>query len=177
MGLKPTDVEAMLQRPGMRKANQGITITAESLAKYPVPAGKTNKFNVSKKEDRTTDGIVFDSKQEMLVYQWLKESGVKMERQITYELQPRFELNGVKYRPIEYRADFRVLVDGPTGPVEYVIDVKGMRLPDYKLKLKMMAWIRKIQIVEIKSRKQMKEFIEQAKRGFVTNKKILAPPQ
>lgn len=176
MGLKPTDVEAMLQKPGMRKANQGITITAESLAKYPVEKAG-NKFHVSKKEDRTTDGIVFDSKQEMLVYQWLKEAGIPMERQVTFVLQPRFELNGVKYRAIEYWADFKITVDGPGGPVVYVVDVKGMRLPDYKMKLKMMAYTHKIQIVEIKSRKQMKEFIASARLGHVTSQKILAPPK
>jgi len=168
----------MKNRPGMKKLNQGITISAESLAssKYPVEH-KSNKFNVSKKEDRTTDGITFDSKQEMLVYQWLKEAGIPIERQVEYVLQPKFELNGVKYRAIEYWADFKITVEGPEGPVVYVVDVKGMRLPDYKMKLKMMAYIHKVQIVEVKSRKQMREFIDRARAGHVSQQKIIAPPE
>ena len=126
-----------------------------------------NKFNVSKKADRTSDEIVFDSRSEMLVYLELKAQNIPL------ELQPKFELNGVKYRPIAYVADFKITV----AEHAYIVDVKGMRLPDYKMKLKMMAYQHKVQVVEIKSVKQMRLFLEAARKGFVVPEKVLAPPK
>jgi len=148
-----------------------ITIPKGTPVKYPEEQPKRNKFNISKKSDRTLNGIVFDSKMEMKVWEWLAQNSMVPERQISFELQPKFELNGVKYRAITYVADFALEVAGH----RYIIDVKGFRTPDYALKLKLMAYVHKIAIVEIKSVKQMREFIDRARQGFVTAQKILAP--
>ena len=48
-------------------------------------------------------------------------------------------------RPVTYVADFVYTKDGQ----EYVIDVKGMRLPDYILKKKMMLALNGINIIEV----------------------------
>lgn len=169
MGIRPEDL-----------ARAGITVKVPlamgmdpkgTPTKYPQEEKKRNKFNISKKSDRTVEGIVFDSKMEMNVWLYLREQGFTPERQISFELQPKFELNKVKYRAITYVADFALEIAGH----RYILDAKGFRTPDYALKLKMMAYVHKVSIVEIRSVKAMREFIDKAKRGFVSAQKILAP--
>lgn len=67
---------------------------------------KKPRYRVSKKEDRTVDGIVFDSKSEMTRYNYLKlceRDGVIYH----LELQPEYkvEINGEHY--CTYHADFK----------------------------------------------------------------------
>lgn len=109
------------------------------------------------------DGITFDSKKEGLYYLKLKD----MERcgeienlrlQVPFELLPaiyRDEIVHLKtkdkverkliQRAVNYIADFVYTKDGK----EYIIDTKGMRLPDYILKKKMMLAILGLEITEI----------------------------
>lgn len=87
------------------------------------------KFNVDKNADqRTMDGIVFDSALELRYYRDvllpLVESGevVEYELQKPYELQPKFVHDGRTVQAIKYVADFYVKYsDGR----EEVIDIKG----------------------------------------------------
>lgn len=87
------------------------------------------KFNVDKStEQRTIDGIVFDSVLELRYYRDvilpLVESGevVEYELQKPYELQPKFVHDGRTVQAIKYVADFYVkYCDGH----EEVIDIKG----------------------------------------------------
>lgn len=87
------------------------------------------KFNVDKStEQRTIDGIVFDSVLELRYYRDvilpLVESGevVEYELQKPYELQPKFVHDGRTVQAIKYVADFYVKYrDGH----EEVIDIKG----------------------------------------------------
>lgn len=95
-----------------------------------------SKYN-SKKV--TLDGITFDSKDEALYYQFLKERKAKGEI-LNFELQPRYELSptftkmGKKYRKSEYVADFLIYhLDG----TEEVIDIKGMATETALLKRKL----------------------------------------
>ena len=91
--------------------------------------GNRTKFNVSKgKDDRTYDGIVFDSAMEMKYYRDVvvpqMDAGdiIVCERQKKYILQPAYIHNGKKVQPIEYKADFYIKhQDGR----EIVIDIKG----------------------------------------------------
>lgn len=59
----------------------------------------------------------------------------------SFELQPEFILQegfthqGVKHRPIKYRADFKVFY--PDGRVE-IVDVKGKRTKEYQIKKKLL---------------------------------------
>lgn len=97
-----------------------------------------SKYNVSKnKDNRTFDGIVFDSQMEMKYYRDiilpLMESGniVKYERQKKFELQPKFTYEGKTIRAIVYVADFYITYkDGTTE----VVEIKGM--PDKAAPLK-----------------------------------------
>lgn len=109
------------------------------------------------------DGILFDSKKEGLYYLKLKDmqkhgeiSNLRL--QVPYELLPAIYKDEIVHlktkdktikklvqRPVTYVADFVYIKDEQ----EYVIDVKGMRLPDYILKKKMMLALKGINIIEV----------------------------
>lgn len=121
---------------------------------------KYNKYGAKKV---VFDGITFDSKKEGLYYLKLKD----MERcgeihnlrlQVPFELLPaiyRDEIIHLKtkdktekrciQRAVNYVADFVYEKDG----VQFVVDTKGLRLPDYILKKKMMLALRNIDIIEV----------------------------
>lgn len=95
-----------------------------------------NKYNNKK---TVIDGIVFDSKDESLYYEALKN--MKANGLIKdYELQPKFELqesfvkNGKKYRPINYIADFRVINNDGSA---FIVDIKGILTTEFKIKMKL----------------------------------------
>lgn len=107
---------------------------------------RRNKFNVSPKEQRTIDGITFDSKKEMVYYQELllrkKAKDITgFERQVPFVLQESFIDNaGKKHREIIYIADF--ILEYPNGKKE-VQDIKaskGFTTALYKLKKKMLLY-------------------------------------
>ena len=103
---------------------------------------KRSKFNVgADKEQRTYDGILFDSKMEMHYYRDvvlpLAGSGeiTKYELQKSYELQPKYRHNGKVVQPITYVADF--YIEYADGRRE-IIDTKGFADSVAKMKRKMM---------------------------------------
>lgn len=88
------------------------------------------------------DGIRFASKKEAKRYQELllmKAQGIvkEIEVQPSYLLQPGFERNGRKFRPINYRADFRVTYFDGTVEVE---DVKGFRTREFERTEKLLLY-------------------------------------
>lgn len=102
-----------------------------------------SKYHVSAREDRTYDGIVFDSKAEMEYYRDivlpLAATGeiVQYELQKSFVLQPGFRHDGKAMRAITYVCDFYLIYkDGRSE----VIDVKGMATPEAKLKRKMFLY-------------------------------------
>lgn len=119
-----------------------------------------NKYHAKKVEFY---GITFDSKKEGLYYLKLKD----MERrgeitdlrlQVPYELLPAIYRDEVVHlktkdkvvkkliqRAVTYVADFVYVQEGK----EVVIDAKGMRLPDYILKKKMMLALKGIEVIEV----------------------------
>ena len=105
---------------------------------------RRSKFNVGKdKNDRTYNGIVFDSAVEMKYYRDVilpkTQSGeiIYFERQKKYELQPSYIYQGKKIRPIDYKADF--YIEYKNGNV-VVIDIKGCPDSVAKLKRKMFSY-------------------------------------
>lgn len=97
-----------------------------------------SKYNVNyDKNGRTYNGIEFDSALEMRFYRDvllpMVDSGdvINYELQKKYELQPKFDVGGIKIRPIEYVADFYIKYK--TG-YEEVVDTKGC--PDAVAKIK-----------------------------------------
>jgi len=87
------------------------------------------------------NGIVFDSVLEGMYYAYLLELRrnkflKKIERQVTFVLMEGFthKATGKKVRPITYIADF-VLTDNEGEKI--VVDVKGKKTPEFRLKEKM----------------------------------------
>lgn len=111
------------------------------------------------------DGISFDSRKEANHYNRLKQLADNKEiedlrMQVKYELIPAIWEEHVVHlktkdktvrkcvqRAVNYIADF-VYKDMKTGE-EVVVDVKGMRTKEYKLKKKMMRAFLGISIVEV----------------------------
>ena len=114
---------------------------------YQSSQRQTNKYGVRTdkigKQERTFDGILFDSKKECRRYSELKI----LERRgdiSGLEVQPEFliEVNGIKV--CKYIADFRYREKGKI----IVEDVKGIRTPLYRIKKKLMAAVFGIEIKE-----------------------------
>jgi hypothetical protein len=107
------------------------------------------KYHNTKQE---IDGIVFDSKKEAKVYldlKLMKQAGdIKgFERQVVFELVPsQKEGKKVVERAVTYRADF---VINHSDGTQTVVDVKGVKTPDYKIKRKLMLWIKHIKVQEV----------------------------
>lgn len=120
-----------------------------------LPPLRRNKFNISPKEQRTLDNIVFDSKWEMKVYQMFKEAALDFTRQPRYVLQPKFEHNGRKLREIAYEADFLV----SAGGLQYVVDAKGMETDVFKMKEKMLLFVHHIALFKLRTKKHVIEFL------------------
>ena len=105
------------------------------------------KYNNKK---TTIDDIVFDSKDEALYYQALKDMKAKglikdFELQPEFILQEGFEKDEKKYRAIKYTADFRVLTN---NDYSYIVDVKGMLTTEFKIKMKLFNY--KYRDIELK---------------------------
>lgn len=86
------------------------------------------------------DGLTFDSKKEYQRWEVLQEELKRGEiselrRQVWFVLLDGCEVDGVRQRPIRYRADFVYNRNG----VEVVEDVKGVRTEVFRLKEKMFA--------------------------------------
>ena len=118
-----------------------------------------NKYHVSDKSIRTVDDIVFDSLLEARLYVLLRDV-IGLE---AFSCQPLFTLQegfrdseGKWIRPIAYKADFLI----PDGNHEIVVDTKGMKTPDFKLKLKMLKFQnREIDIRLLSSQKSFVDFV------------------
>ena len=96
----------------------------------------TNKYNNKK---TVVDNIVFDSKNESLYYEALKDLKEKgsikdFELQPKYLLQEAFVKNGKRYRPINYIADFKVINNDGSF---YIVDIKGILTTEFKIKMKL----------------------------------------
>ena len=101
---------------------------------------RRSKYNNQK---TVVDGIEFDSKKEAEYYcqlKLLKKAGEIKDigLQPRFELQPAFEKNGVKYRPITYIADF--VITNNDGTTE-IVDVKGVETQVFKIKQKLFEYM------------------------------------
>lgn len=116
---------------------------------------KLPKQNKYKNIINEYDGIKFDSKKEAQVYARLKtmeKFGIikDLERQVEYELIPKFEFNGKTYRKTIYKCDFRYV--SVEDDKIHVVDVKSLitaKNDVYRLKKKLMAYKYGIEIEEI----------------------------
>ena len=97
----------------------------------------------------TIDGIEFDSAKEAKRYAKLRDMSEAgkiqhLRLQVPFELVPSFECDGVKYRAMNYVADFVYVREGKV----VVEDCKGFKTPEYKMKKKLMAYVNHINIEE-----------------------------
>ena len=122
------DVDTQLQREQKARARWLGLI-------HPDVVTRMHKYGVSAKDQRTLDGIVFDSKLEMHAYRLLQERGISFRRQVEFELSPAFQHEGRAVRSIRYVADFE-LRGAPDSP--HLVDMKGMLTKECRLKLKLM---------------------------------------
>lgn len=135
-----------------------------------------NNYSKFKSSKITVDGETFDSKLEYNVYktlkEWLEPFGLPykfiLERQVTFELQPKFRINGKMIRAITYTADFCIYVrefnveenDYNDPTLLYVIDAKGMETEVFKVKKKLFAFkYQPKEIVLLKSILQTKQWL------------------
>ncbi len=112
------------------------------------PKKKRGRYNVSDKKDRTKDGVVYDSKHEMLYSKHL-DLLIKAKEIISYERQIKYPLHVGGDLICHYILDFKVVYSD--GSIQY-IDCKAskrMTEPVYKLKKKLMKAIHGIDIKEI----------------------------
>lgn len=89
-----------------------------------------NKYKNNKLE---IDNIRFDSEAESKFYIALKNNNIEFTMRDTFELQPKFKYKNKTILPIKYVSDFKV--------DNIVIDIKGMKTTDFKLKEKMFKYI------------------------------------
>lgn len=99
---------------------------------------KRNKYCRSPRSERTFNGIVFDSKKEMIRYQMLlvlQKKGIisDLSLQPEFILQDKFVYQDKIVRAIKYIADFKYLQDGKT----VIEDTKGMKTKEYLIKKKL----------------------------------------
>lgn len=106
------------------------------------------------------DGIMFDSKAEAEYYDlavWQAQAeGWELKLQERFELMSKFELDGKKYRKIEYIPDFTFYKN---GKLVKVVDVKGMQTKDFKIKAKLFC--HKYQVPLILAKKYRNTFKEE----------------
>ena len=103
----------------------------EKQVKFQQP--KKSKYGAKK---TMVDGIVFDSKAESIYYLQHKNDK-RMTMQEKFVLMDKFRLNGKLYREIAYKADF--VFKNESNEIIKVVDVKGMVLPEFKMKAKLFA--------------------------------------
>lgn len=132
---------------------------------------KRNKYNISKTEDRTVDGIVFDSKLEAHAYAYLRNliPPRLLHRQVRFYMQPGFTLLGESSarHSVRYTADFvigRLRENGTPAPGAEVIDMKGMELTSFRVVARIFEFnfLRPIRVV--RSVKGLREIVERFKK-------------
>lgn len=130
----------------------------------PKAKGRITVSEVSKRE---ADGLVFDSMIEKEAYLLFKEAFGKR----NFVIQPKFLLqpgfvdpDGNKVRPIYYVADFafntkKTEFTKKIPPSVFVVDIKGMLDPVFKLKHKMFTYKFNKTLYLPKTKKHIKDLI------------------
>lgn len=111
------------------------------------------------------DGIKFDSKLELYLYQSLIKNNLEFDFQVPIELVPKFKFKGISIRAIAMRVDFLLKHNGQL----IYIDTKGFATPEAKIKYKMLKYKFKdsdnVDIVWLKTQKEVNSFILNLKIG------------
>lgn len=121
--MKPTGVLSL--KPGTAKLS---------------PNDFAKKFNEIKPhkyhaKSKIVDGVRYDSQREYEFSRLLRLHNIQFGMKIEYVLQEGFEYMGEKIRPIKIIPDFNIYKNGKLCAI---VDIKGMILPDFKIKVKML---------------------------------------
>ena len=144
-------------------------VSAVNLVALINKSAKVGRYKVASKENRTYDGIVFDSKWEANTYKLLKTllpSDVIVHRQVTFLLQEKFKLKDDKViREINYAADFVItrekqLQENVIPEDAFVIDSKGHLTDIFKIKNKMFMYKYRTIIHQVKSAKDVAALVD-----------------
>lgn len=135
----------------------GYDVGAISSKEAEAGTKRRNKYNVSPPEERTLDGILFDSKFEMRAYKFLKDAGYKFDMQVEYVLIESFRFKGKTYRKTAYVADF---VFSHHDKEDLIVDTKGKETEMFRLKKKMMAQ-RGLEVVCVRTVSALKKKLDQ----------------
>lgn len=141
------------------------------------------KFKIAPKEDRTCDGVVFDSKLEMKMHAELCKHfpTEHIKRQVRFVLQPSFrgDWDGICRQSISYKADFvlgeTVERNGILCPAagSMVVDAKGMILPSFRTAVRLFEYKHRMPVHAVKTLKQLRVLIEAHKQIQSMDPKIL----
>jgi hypothetical protein len=105
------------------------------------------------------DGVKFDSKLELYLYNALKNNELDFDFQVNIELVPKFRFQQENIRAIGMRVDFLLRHNDK----EIFIDTKGFATSDAKMKYKMLKFKFKDQpstyIIWLKTQKDVNAFI------------------
>lgn len=123
----------------LAKEGKVVKFTGDSLSDIVIEGTKQPKYKVAPVNDRTVDGIVFDSKGEMqryldlvLLFKAGEISNLAIQPEFTLQDGYRDE-QGKYIRPIKYIADFSYYDNG-----KFIVeDFKGHRTTGYLMKRKM----------------------------------------
>jgi len=118
-----------LERKGFREVTPGKWAKAAT-TRHAEPA--KNKFNA--KKVTTKDGV-YDSKREYAFKMLLDEHNIEYVMKEKYILQQRFKYGSEAIRDIVIIPDFTFKVN---GEIRAIVDVKGMIMRDFRLKVKML---------------------------------------
>lgn len=152
------------QRPRFDLSKLGPSARLQ-LEAQGVKLEKTGRYRRAPKEERTIDGIVFDSKLEAGAYHLLKQAvgADKIRLQPQFELQPAFvDDAGVSHRAMTYVADFEVSL--PDG--QHVLDTKGHLTDVFRLKQKLFLYRHRRPLHKIYTMDQLRQFL--ASHGVLT---------
>lgn len=109
------------------------------ISSYNVPPLNKRSCGRFKRYKPIIDGIEFDSGMEAEYYVYLLKAGVKFKRQQSFELLPKYKINGRSVRAITYVADFVIYDDN--DKLVRVIDIKGRATEAFKIKKKLFEYI------------------------------------
>lgn len=124
---------------------------------------KRNKYGNKKVE---VDGIKFDSKLELYLYNKLKENNLDFDFQVKEVLIPKFRFRIENIRAIEMRVDFLLRFNER----KIYIDTKGFATAEAKIKYKMLKNKYKedvdVEVVWLKTQKEVNSFIISLNTGI-----------
>ncbi|MFQ8806189.1 MAG: DUF1064 domain-containing protein [Alistipes indistinctus] len=107
-----------------------MTVDEFKSFRHAVTPPGNRKIRNARKIER--DGVKFDSRLEMYMYDLLTMAGIRFEFQKRYCVQEGFRYRGAAIRPVTYTVDF-FLPEHDT-----VIDTKGYRTQQGDLRIKML---------------------------------------